>query len=85
MLSKWKLVAKSMSLGSCLLPFLLAVALTGACSASLNVFARSSGFLVLRGVIRFGAAANSSGAFLFICAWGQNFAFCLAWVPVLPT
>ncbi|THF96580.1 hypothetical protein TEA_015581 [Camellia sinensis var. sinensis] len=30
------------------------VALTGACSASLNVLARSSGFIVLWGVIRFG-------------------------------
>ena len=60
MLSKWKLVAKSMSPGSCcLLPLLLAVALTGACSASLNVLARSSGFLVLRGVIRFGRLVRS--------------------------
>ncbi|THF97687.1 hypothetical protein TEA_006780 [Camellia sinensis var. sinensis] len=38
----------------CTLPLLPTVALTGACSASLNVLARSSGFLVLRGVIRFG-------------------------------
>ncbi|KAL7225059.1 hypothetical protein ACSBR1_020374 [Camellia fascicularis] len=48
-----------MSLGSCLLPLLFAVALTGACSTSLNVFARSSGFLVLRGVIRFGGLVRS--------------------------
>ncbi|THG08421.1 hypothetical protein TEA_015079 [Camellia sinensis var. sinensis] len=38
----------------CPLPLLLAVALTDACSGSLNVLTRSSGFLVLRGVIRFG-------------------------------
>ncbi|GMP51645.1 hypothetical protein CsSME_00017793 [Camellia sinensis var. sinensis] len=55
----WKLVARSMSLESCLLRLLFAFALTGACSASLNVFARSSGFLVLRGVIRFGGLVHS--------------------------
>ena len=58
-LSLWKLVARSMSLESCLLRLLFAFALTGACSASLNVFARSSGFLVLRGVIRFGGLVHS--------------------------
>ena len=58
-LSLWKLVARSMSLESCLLRLFFAFALTGACSASLNVFARSSGFLVLRGVIRFGGLVHS--------------------------
>ncbi|THG04349.1 hypothetical protein TEA_014972 [Camellia sinensis var. sinensis] len=43
----------------CILPLLLAVALTGACLASLNVLARSSDFLVLRGVIRFGRLVRS--------------------------
>ena len=43
----------------CTLPLLPAVALTGACSASLNVLARSSGFLVLRGAIRFGRLVRS--------------------------
>ena len=58
-LSLWKLVARILSLESCLLRLLFAFALTGACSASLNVFARSSGFLVLRGVIRFGGLVHS--------------------------
>ncbi|THF97694.1 hypothetical protein TEA_006787 [Camellia sinensis var. sinensis] len=56
----------------CTLPLLPAVALTGACSASLNVLARSSGFLVIRGVIRFRRLVRSvrRGAFLQVaCAF----------------
>ena len=58
-----------MSLESCLLRLLFAFALTGACSASLNVFARSSGFLVLRGVIRFGGAGAQCTSWRVSCVW----------------
>ncbi|THG11472.1 hypothetical protein TEA_008117 [Camellia sinensis var. sinensis] len=55
----------------CMLPLLLAVAVTGACSASLNVLTRSSGFLVLRGVIHFGRLRTPLVHFSSFVLWGK--------------